>query len=389
MHTAEMIYYAKKAFALFPGGEHPVSAPVFAAHYERRRRNRSSARRLLDRVVATGFRAWLPLRTAKVARKFGKDEAWQKQTLRICRERFADPNDVALFRLERAEQFDGYIRRFEDAGFNKIINPHGWSRSCTLVNKAAFYRRCREHGLPHPEVHAILDGQLSQFRPAQGRQLVAKPSHGEGGRGLVLLPGEVSNIDIAADFERAITPVLDTRQVWVVQRALSNHPALDAYAMDALATARLTTMRNERDEPELVSTVLRVPSLRGPIIDNMKAGGLIMPINFATGQADVACKGYGGGDYEMHPVSGARFADLVLPDWRSAIDLVADAHRRAFPEYALIGWDVAFTPDGPMLVEGNAKPGVLMPQRSGRAGLAGQRYGELLAYNLDRAESRA
>ena len=40
-----------------------------------------------------------------------------------------------------------------------------------------------------------------------------------------------------------------------------------------------------------------------------------------------------------------------------------------------------------MVVEGNAKPGVLMPQRSGRKGLAGQRYGELLAFNLERAET--
>jgi hypothetical protein len=38
-----------------------------------------------------------------------------------------------------------------------------------------------------------------------------------------------------------------------------------------------------------------------------------------------------------------------------------------------------------VLVEGNGKPGVLMPQRAGRRGLGGQRYGELLGFHLARA----
>lgn len=387
MHPAELAYYAKKAFALFPGGAEAASAPAFAAHYERRRRSRSPARAVLDRCIARGFAAWLPSRTRAVARKYGMDAQWERQALAIARERFVDPNDIALFRIERAEELDHYIRRFEDAGFNKIINPQGWSRACVLVDKAAFYRRCAARGLPHPAVHAIYDREVRDFRPARGHPLIAKPTHGEGGRGVALLPHAVSDITDQAAFARAIAPYVDDRQVWVIQRALGNHAALTDYAMDALATARLTTMRNETGEPELVSTVLRVPSLRGPVIDNMKAGGLIMPVDFETGRAGTACKGYGGGDYACHPVSGAAFADLQLPDWEKAVALACRAHAAAFPEYTLIGWDIAFTPDGPMVVEGNAKPGVLMPQRSGRKGLAGQRYGELLAFNLERAET--
>ena len=49
MHPAELAYYAKKAFALFPGGAEAASAPAFAAHYERRRRSRSVARLAVTR----------------------------------------------------------------------------------------------------------------------------------------------------------------------------------------------------------------------------------------------------------------------------------------------------------------------------------------------------
>ena len=169
MHSAEFAYYAKKAFALFPGGADATSAPVFAAHYARRRRNRSLAREALDRVIARAFFAWLPSRTRAVARKYGMDAQWERQALAIARARFVDPNDIALFRIERAEELDHYIRRFEDAGFNKIINQKGWSRACALVDKAAFYRRCATHGLPHPEVHAVYNRDVHEFRPARLR----------------------------------------------------------------------------------------------------------------------------------------------------------------------------------------------------------------------------
>jgi hypothetical protein len=40
------------------------------------------------------------------------------------------------------------------------------------------------------------------------------------------------------------------------------------------------------------------------------------------------------------------------------------------------------TPEGPVLIEGNGKPGVLMPQRAARQGLANGRYGALLGRRL-------
>jgi len=388
MHYAEILYYAKKYFAIFPGGDEPISAPSFAEHYQRRKRSRSRLRAILDRLIARAFLAWLPARTREVAVRHGKDASWQERTLAIAKARFVDPNDIALFRIERADELDFYVRRFEDAGFNKIINPMGWNRECVLVDKAAFYRRCRAHEITHPTVFGTVEaGRLRDFIRPDGAPLIVKPSHGEGGRGVALLPPELSFIADEAEFAREVARFIDTRQVWIVQQALRNHQALSDYAMDALATARLTTMRNEHGHPELVSTVLRVASVRGLVIDNMKAGGLIMPVDFETGRAATACKGYGGRDYEHHPLSGARFSNLVLPDWNDAVALAEDAHARAFAEYALIGWDVAFTPAGPFLVEGNAKPGVLMPQRSGRKGLAGHRYGELLAKNLEAAET--
>lgn len=386
MRWVEFVYYTKKAYALYPGIVTPHSAPVFAEHYAWRKTGRSPVRAMLDAVVGVLFHAWIPWRARVIQRRFGKDDDWRRRSERIAHERFVDPSDIALFRIEQAQELDGYIRRFEDAAFNKIINPLGWTRHCALVDKRRFYGRCAEHGIRHPAVHAIIEGdRLRDFCAPAGSPLVIKPAHGEGGRGVARLPAPLSAIAEPVAFLAALRPYLSPREdAWVVQEAVDNHAALAAYAMDALVTARITSLRDEHGRPEVVNAVLRMPSRRGPIIDNMKAGGLILPVDVRSGRVGMACQGYGGRDFTHHPVSGAALDALCLPHWTLACQMAITAHEQAFGDYTLIGWDVAFAPDGPMLIEGNAKPGVLMPQRSGRRGLAGQRYGELLAWHLAR-----
>ena len=42
--------------------------------------------------------------------------------------------------------------------------------------------------------------------------------------------------------------------------------------------------------------------------------------------------------------------------WREILDLLQEA-ARVVPSVRYVGWDVAVTPDGPLLVEGNQYPG--------------------------------
>ena len=45
-------------------------------------------------------------------------------------------------------------------------------------------------------------------------------------------------------------------------------------------------------------------------------------------------------------------AGHVMPDYRKAVELVTSLHA-LMPQLFTIGWDVAYTDDGPVVVEGN------------------------------------
>lgn len=372
----DSFYFLKKAYGIYPGVVAPVSARCLRDHYAERRARRGPARAALDAVVGLAFQAWIPGRAAKVARKFGLDEAWRRRAIEIAHERFVDPNDLALFRIDSPAQLDSYIRRFEDAALNKRINPLGWTRDCVLADKVRFEARCAAARLPHPRTVALVeDGRVTMKAEPNGRDLVIKPSDGEGGDGVVILERVTDAADLAARLPRG-------RGAYVVQERVRTHPALADLALDALPTVRIVTMIDEVGAPEVVSATFRFASVRGAKVDNMKAGGLIAAVDLPVGALSVACKGYGGGDHAVHPVTGAAVAGRMLPDWPAAKGLVRRAHAETFADYALIGWDVALAADGPVLIEGNGKPGVLMPQRAARQGLGVGRYGALLAYHL-------
>lgn len=372
----DSFHFLKKAYGIYPGIRAPVSARCLQDHYAQRQARRGPARAALDAVVGLAFQAWIPGRAAKVQRKFGLDAAWRRRAVEIAQARFVDPNDLALFRIEEPAQLDGYIRRFEDAALNRRINPLGWTRDCVLADKIRFEARCAAARLPHPRTVAVVeDGRVAMKAEPAGRDLMLKPADGEGGDGVVILERVADAADLAARLPRG-------RGRYLAQDRMKSHPALRDLALDALPTVRIVTMVDEVGAPEVVSATFRFASVRGAKIDNVKAGGLIAAVDLPVGSLGVACKGHGGGDHAVHPVTGAAITGRMLPDWPAAKGLVRRAHAEVFHDYALIGWDVALTPDGPVLIEGNGRPGVLMPQRAARQGLGVGRYGALLAYHL-------
>ncbi len=90
-------------------------------------------------------------------------------------------------------------------------------------------------------------------------------------------------------------------------------------------------------------------------IDNAAGGGLCAQIDNKTGRVI----SHGFTEYKeqfvTHPDSGVRFEGMQLPDWDGALSLLKELSGK-LPDVRWIGWDLAHTDDGWVLVEANGRP---------------------------------
>ena len=60
--------------------------------------------------------------------------------------------------------------------------------------------------------------------------------------------------------------------------------------------------------------------------------------------------------YDTHPLTGKKFSEVCIPGVDEAFRMCVEAAKK-LPQVRYIGWDVAFSVKGPVMVEGNEYPG--------------------------------
>ncbi|MDD2229555.1 MAG: sugar-transfer associated ATP-grasp domain-containing protein, partial [Candidatus Cloacimonetes bacterium] len=111
---------------------------------------------------------------------------------------------------------------------------------------------------------------------------------------------------------------------------------------------------------------------RGEIfVDNMFSGGIAAPVDDKTGiicGPAVTIDPTEDIDFDYHPISKVRITGAQLPYWKETLELISSVSE-IVPGIKSVGWDVAITENGPLLVEGNVPWGIFglqLPYQKGR-----------------------
>lgn len=312
------------------------------------------------------------------------------------------PRYYYLFRLyedEKRRRVHEYLHRYETKNYSiyrLLQRRDAESQTQWLSNKLRFFEFCQREGLPTPAVLVeVSEGKLSPdtWPVLPPRDLFVKPRKGKGGRGAARWDwvGD-DRYRTPAGEERTAEELVEALRIesqsgrgpLLVEPRLVNHPEMRDLGNGALSTARIVTIRNERGEPEPTVAVFRMGVGAGGVVDNIHAGGVACAVDVSSGVLGPATVLDPLGTWvHRHPDTGGAIDGRRLPLWSEALDLVRRAHA-PLDALVLVGWDVAITPEGPFLIEGNGSPCVDLLQRPLDRGLASTRFGELLAHHLDR-----
>lgn len=236
-----------------------------------------------------------------------------------------------------------------------------------LEDKVAFYGEFADViGREWVDVRAVDAQTLADFVRRHER-VIAKPADGLGGAGI--------DMYTSADAQdpEAFHALLMERGQTLVDEVLEQHPAMAALYPDSVNTLRAITYYDpESDEVHVIASVLRVGN--GAVIDNFASGGMFSLLD------DAGVAKYPGVDkhsnvYRHHPVTGAAIEGFQMPMYAELQDFIEKIARRV-PELRYVGWDIALTPEGPALIEGNHNSSVFQPKPSA----TGERTGLLARY---------
>jgi hypothetical protein len=148
---------------------------------------------------------------------------------------------------------------------------------------------------------------------------------------------------------------------YLCESVVDQHPSVAALHPESVNTARVWTCQRSPGRWEVFGALLRI-GVGSSVVDNSDQGGIGARIHVETGRLGRAVRhgidyleGHDFEEFDRHPTTGVRIQGLVLPMWDEAVALC----RRTctiFPYFRLMGLDIAFTPDGPVVLEVEADP---------------------------------
>ena len=293
--------------------------------------------------------------------------------LRLRGWRLVEMSHVGLLDPVAGRRNEGWaVRPAEFTALQERLNPP--EAVSSVEDKRLFAEICGRSGLPTPPIIAdlrrssdrhwtIRDWAETLARDAPVEFFV-KPADGTRGKGVRAVSRTAEG---STDFdgtaltwgELARSLAAEPWPELIVQPRLHPHPEIAALSgVDVLQTLRIVTLREDHGAPRILWAGLRIATGRVPV-NSFRAGatGNIHAQVRADGTLDegvgVAPSGFGLVRVREHPVTGARIAGAHVPEWEECRAMALRA-ADVFAPLRAVGWDLAPTLEGAVLVEGNA-----------------------------------
>ncbi len=228
----------------------------------------------------------------------------------------------------------------------------------TTFNKYIKRDWIKVNGMPKEDIIAFFK---------RHKVFMAKPIDGGCGKG-------IEKIDVATypSLDELYDYLTQDGNNFELEEVIVQHESVSKIYPNAINTVRIVTVvttdkgesllelpEEERKsatlEPHIICAYFRIGN-NGKCVDNFNSGGMVAPVDEKTGVVSKLAIDKAKNVYEKHPMTGEYIKGFKFPYWEEALEMCKKACLE-IPEMGYAGWDVAFTPNGPVFVEGNEFPG--------------------------------
>ena len=310
-----------------------------------------------------------------------------QETIRVLRARFTHkigPRYYSLFELDKRAPQE-WSRYIQDPESNPQLREVAGENLILARDKLLFTEHCLNAGLPTVPIICYIDNGARRALPDKRIASIAAwesalenapnrifvkliaGAHGTDAFSATRSDGRwhfrafsLTNREL---YDYIRDNIVD-RSGWLIQPAISTHDDLtDIMPNGALGTIRILTYRTSGGVETLLP-VLRLPA-NGNSTDNFsegRGGNIVAPINFADGTIGLGRTSLSPDWPQIvgithHPETKAPIEGRRIPFWKETLDLVRLA-QLVTPKLPTVGWDIAITNAGPLIIEANTAFGL-------------------------------
>lgn len=248
----------------------------------------------------------------------------------------------------------------DNVKFVKSVNDQSYIP--ILRDKRILLKRM-EKGFPHRDFIDIENETYDNFVlfVKKNPKFVVKPVDEAGGRGIEIYDSLMENLNLKDLYIK-----LKNEKRVLVEEYIQQHESINKIYPSVLNSIRIHTIRVQNISEIILPVSIRFGSKaysKGSETKTDFDGGITVEINLETGML------YKTGYHietektsllEEHPDTKAIFGNCTIPFMKELKTLVLKASELV-PELNFIGWDIAITPKGPIIIEGNGAPASYFP----------------------------
>ena len=186
-------------------------------------------------------------------------------------------------------------------------------------------------------------------------RVMYKPIAGHRGYG-------VEAIYLTPETMKEIYDRLATYPEGVVEAFIKQHPEMCKLSPTSVNSLRFVTFSSNTKPVtadgkmmDIAYSIVRF-GREGAIVDNLHSGGMVANVDLETGCLSTDGADRNGDLWVDHPDTGVTIKGFKVPYFEEAREMVKEAIATRKVE-GYIGWDIAISENGPMLLEVNDRPG--------------------------------
>ncbi len=285
----------------------------------------------------------------KIKEKSGQSKVYTFFDILVCAAKYgAGYYDYLMFGFYdmNGRQRDTYLTRVRNKKIMDLMNDPAFSDEFDdklRFNKtfAAYLGRKTLNG------ETATEEELAEFLRGQ-EAIFAKINHGDCGRGVEKL--YVKDFDSPA----AMLAYIREHGLVVLEHVLPQHEDMARLHPSSVNTMRILT---DLVDGQVHIAYITVKMGRGSgVCDNSGQGGILCRVDPQSGKIISPATDDYFNVYEKHPDTGIVLQGYQLPMVDRAVAMAKEA-ALVFPQVGHVGWDMAITPTGPAIIEGNEFPG--------------------------------